>query len=165
LAVLHSGYAADAIAFDCFGKARKDRIWSYGYRTLERGAWTTSGGNFVVNGYVVASAFDHEDECAGGRGAKMGIITQEILHTFGAQNLFDPRDWGRWCLRHYVVSLQSKQGPGDTRVGECLYKDKVRVGGAYRDYPGRGVRNSSSIQFADDLYHSRQLCRRRIPAN
>jgi len=76
LLVIHSGYSAEGAAIDCFGAAREDRFQSAGYRGTSSGAWTTSDGNFRVNGYAIASGFDIEgpENCAS-TPAKMGIMT------------------------------------------------------------------------------------------
>jgi hypothetical protein len=71
IVVLHSGYAAEGIGTDCYGRGRDDRIWSQGHQGTDNG-WTTSDKNFAVTGYTVASALDPKDDCAGG-GAKMGV--------------------------------------------------------------------------------------------
>lgn len=71
LIVLHSGYASESSAEDCYGASRQDRIWSQGHIGVD-GGWATSDGNFAVQGYTVASALDHNDGCSGQRGAKMG---------------------------------------------------------------------------------------------
>jgi hypothetical protein len=71
IVVLHSGYAAEGIATDCYGRGRDDRIWSQGHKGTDNG-WRTSDKNFEVTGYTVASALDPKDDCAG-NGAKMGV--------------------------------------------------------------------------------------------
>jgi hypothetical protein len=75
LVVLHSGYAAEAVDTDCSnGNPYDDLIWSYAWsRTINE--YRTSDGLFRAEGYTVASGLDHIDNCAGGKGAEMGVIT------------------------------------------------------------------------------------------
>lgn len=88
LVVLHSGYAAEGVGTDCTGASREDRIQSVGYKGTDSGGWTTSDGNFEVNGYTIASALDPSNpECVDASPAKMGIVTHEYVSLAQYQNI------------------------------------------------------------------------------
>jgi M6 family metalloprotease-like protein len=128
LVVLHSGYAADGIATDCYGRGQDDRIWSQGHQGTDRGGWATGDKNFEVTGYTVASALDHRGDCKG-EGAKMGTITHEMFHTFGASDLYDPTRFETGGVGAFdILSLPYGQGFDLARPGSASAYTKIRAG-------------------------------------
>lgn len=84
--VLHSGYAAEHKGEDCdTGRTYQQRIWSHAYST-SKNTWTSPDGKYQLDGYVVASAF--EGTCDA-RKPKIGVMTHELMHTFGLPDLYD----------------------------------------------------------------------------
>jgi len=116
--VLHSGYPAEVGGLDCTNdRSYEDRIWSHAFASSE--TWTTYGikGSvdytlneqlasgtgvmatqqqqqmtappppyYELHGYLIASALDGT---CGAKGAKMGVMTHEYLHTLGLDDVYD----------------------------------------------------------------------------
>jgi hypothetical protein len=84
LIVLHSGYAAESSATDCYGRDSNDRIWSQAHIGVG-GGWESPGlFTLEVLGYTVASALDPDDGCSGTQGAKMGKSNLTVVSVLRA---------------------------------------------------------------------------------
>ena len=87
IVLLHSGYAAELGNKDCNTNATyESRIWSHAVANFPPNPWISKSTGIKSNGYAVGSGV--RGYCYN-RVPRLGVITHEMMHTFGLPDLND----------------------------------------------------------------------------
>ena len=87
IVLLHSGYAAELGNKDCYTNSTyESRIWSHAVANSPPNPWVSKSTGIKSNGYAVGAGI--RGYC-NNRVPRLGVITHEIMHTFGLPDLND----------------------------------------------------------------------------
>jgi len=91
LIVLHSGFAAEQGNIDCYsGSNANNRIWSHAIYWIRPNLWRSKDDSITVGTYITSSSM--RARC-GSKIARIGVIAHELVHTWGAPDLYDNNGW------------------------------------------------------------------------
>ncbi|KAI2508069.1 Immune inhibitor A peptidase M6 [Fragilaria crotonensis] len=97
--MMHSGYPAEDLLNDCDGQSYDDRIWAHASTAFGAETWGSLDGKYQLGAYVVASALQPPSQYdASGCDesmARIGIVTHELIHTWGLPDLYETNPWGQ----------------------------------------------------------------------
>jgi M6 family metalloprotease-like protein len=100
IVLLHSGFAAELGNADCFTKKTSEsRIWSHAM-TYSPNPWVSkTKNNMAYKSHAYAVSAGIRGYCKS-RVPRLGVITHEVLHTFGLPDLFGNLGFG---IGHYDI--------------------------------------------------------------
>lgn len=84
IVVMTSSSPAELGQYDCFSRSYENRIWSHTIQAFSQNYVTSTG--YSIGPYTVASVL--RGTC-GGEIARLGVVTHELVHTWGVPDLYD----------------------------------------------------------------------------